>query len=269
MFSAKNEHIRVDGADIDYIVFGTGTRDLILLPGVGDGFKTVKGMALPFSVMFRQLGRRYRVYVFSRRNDLPEGYTTGDMADDVARTMSSLGRGAADVIGVSQGGMIAQELAVRHPEQVDRLVLTVTAARPNPLMTENLNRWLAWSEQRDYRSIMLDTAQRSYTGSYLKWNLPVYRLLTAVSRPKDYTRFQILCRSCLTHNTFDRLGQISCPTLIVGGGKDDILGAEASRELAGQIRNGELIIYEEYSHGLYEQAKDYYDRVLNWLNRNR
>ena len=90
MLAAKNQHIRVGGADTDYIVFGTGSRNLILLPGVGDGFKTAKGMALPFAVMFRQLGRKYRVWVFSRRNDLPADYTTGDMAEDVARDRKSV-----------------------------------------------------------------------------------------------------------------------------------------------------------------------------------
>ncbi len=269
MLAAKNQHIRVGGAETDYIVFGTGSRNLILLPGVGDGFKTAKGMALPFAVMFRQLGRKYRVWVFSRRNDLPAGYTTGDMAEDVARIMEIEGPSAACVVGVSQGGMIAQELALRHPERVEKLVLTVTAARSNPLMEETIGRWLVWSEQRDYRSIMLDTAERSYTGKYLKRNLTAYRILSAVSKPKDYTRFQILCRSCLAHDALDRLDRIACPTLIMGGGKDGILGPEASRELAERIPGSKLVMYEEYSHGLYEQAGDYYDRLLAWLDEDR
>ncbi len=269
MFHAKNQHIRIDGADTDYIVFGAGPRNLILLPGVGDGFKTAKGMALPFALMFRQLGRQYRVWVFSRRRQIPEGFTTGDMAADIARIMDAVGPAAADVVGVSQGGMIAQELAIGFPEKVEKLVLTVTAARPNPLMTENLERWLDWSEKRDYRSIMLDTAKRSYTGRYLKQSLPAYSLLSAVSKPRDFTRFRLLCRACLTHDAFDRLDRIACPTLVVGGGKDAVLGGDASRELAEGIPGSRLVMYEEYSHGLYEQAKDYYDRLLAWLAEGR
>ena len=266
MLSARNEHIRLGEADFDYIVFGKGPKNLVLLPGVGDGFQTAKGLAVPFSLLLGKLGKRYRVYVFSRRNRLPEGFSTERMAQDLALVMDAIGLRHADVIGVSQGGMIAQQLAIRSPQKVDRLVLTVTAARPNPIMVETLSLWLDWAERGEYLRILSDNAKRSYTGKYLEKQLRLLPLLGAFRRPKDFTRFRILCESCLMHDVFAQLDRIVCPTLIVGGEKDGVLGADASRELGAGISGSKLYVYEAYGHGLYEQANDFYDRVLLWLD---
>lgn len=82
-----------------------------MLPGVGDGLKTAKGMAIPFSVMYKCYAEQYKVYLFSRRNNLPAGFTTKDMAEDLNSILEKIGIVSANVLGVSQGGMIAQELA--------------------------------------------------------------------------------------------------------------------------------------------------------------
>jgi pimeloyl-ACP methyl ester carboxylesterase len=132
-----------------------------MLPGVGDGFKTAKGVAVPFAMMYRCFVESFKVYVFSRRNGMPEGFTTRDMADDLNDIMETLDIGSASIFGVSQGGMIAQQMSIRHPDKVNSLVLAVTASRPDNLMRESIGTWLRMSEHDDYKGIMLDTAERS------------------------------------------------------------------------------------------------------------
>ena len=264
MLNAKNENIIINGHDFDYISFGSGRDVLIMLPGVGDGFKTAKGVAVPFAYMYRIFAENFKVYVFSRRNDLPDGFTSADMADDLSDIMDALGLDAAHIFGVSQGGMIAQQLAIRHPEKVKSLVLTVTAARPTAIMREALGSWLAMADRDDYKSIMLDTAERSYTGAYLERGRRMNKIL-ALAKPKSYERFRILCESCLNHDVFDDLPKIKRPVYIIGASLDKVLGSEASVEMHEAIPGSELYIYEGYSHGVYEQAKDFNDRVLRWL----
>lgn len=164
--------------------------------------------------------------------------------------------------------MIAQELAIRHPERVSSLVLAVTASRPNALMRESLETWLEMADKDDYKGIMLDTAVRSYTGSYLERGKKLNNLL-ALAKPSDYTRFRILCRSCLEHDAYDELDKITCPTLIIGADQDKVLGPEASVEMKDRIPGSGLYIYEGYSHGVYEQAGDFNDRVLRFFNKCR
>ena len=111
-YHAKNGHI----AGTDYICFGTGKRIFIILPGLGDGLKTVKGTALPMSLMYRMFAKDFTVYMFSRKQDLPADHTTRDMARDLKEAMDALGIEKASVLGVSMGGMIAQWLAIDYPE---------------------------------------------------------------------------------------------------------------------------------------------------------
>ena len=122
----------------DYIQFGTGHENLVILPGLGDGLRTVKGTALPLAWMYRKFAKDFNVYAFSRRNDLHEGTTTEDMAADLKEVMNALGIEKTHIIGVSMGGMIAQHFAADYPQMVDKLVLTVTCARPNPVIEETV-----------------------------------------------------------------------------------------------------------------------------------
>ena len=262
--NARNEHIKLDNFDCDYISFGKGRDPLIMLPGVGDGFKTARGVAVPFALMYRCFAKKFKVYVFSRRNNMPEGFTTADMADDLKAVMDAIGIGTAHIFGVSQGGMIAQQLAIRHPDRVKSLILAVTASRPNDLMQESLRSWLAMADRKDYKGIMLDTAERSYTGTYLKGGRMMNRVL-AFFKPKDFTRFRILCKSCLEHDVYNDLDRITCPVWIIGAEKDGVLGCDASRELQEKIPGSRIYIYHGYSHGVYEQAKDFNKRVMRYL----
>ena len=114
---------------------------------------------------------------------------------------------------------------------------------------------------------MISTAEKSYTGKYLEKSKKIYKFLSLFGKNATYDRFIIEAKACLGHNVYDRLNNITCPTLVIGGRKDKVLGCDASVEISNQINNSELYIYEEYSHGLYEQAKDFNDRVLNFLNK--
>jgi len=153
LMNCKNGTLNLDHFIMDYIVFGRGTENLIMLPGLGDGLKTVRGMAIPFSLMYRKAGSRYRVYVFSRRRDMEAGHTIGGMAEDVYEASRALGMEKAHVLGVSQGGMIAQHLAIGHPDFVDKLVLTVTTERLEEPYRTGIMNWMAMAEKGDCRGI--------------------------------------------------------------------------------------------------------------------
>ncbi len=264
MLHAKNGRLTLSTGEMDYIRFGSGSRTLVMLPGVGDGLKTVRGMALPFALMYRKLSRDFTVYVFSRRVRLAPGMTTRDMAEDVNLVLEALDLSGVCLVGVSQGGMIAQWLAINHPDKVGRLVLTVTLSRPNPTVRDVISRWSDMAQRGDYRGIMLDTAERSYSEKRLKKARLSYRLLGNIGKPKSFERFLIQAASCVSHDTYELLPRIICPTLVIGGTDDRIVTGEASREIASQIPGAALFMYEGLGHGLYEEAPDFLDRVREW-----
>ena len=264
ILNAGNGHLELPDGGMDYIRFGTGSRILVMLPGVGDGLKTVKGMALPFAMLYRTLARDFTVYVFSRREQLPAHMSTREMAEDLKTAMDLLGLDKTCVVGVSQGGMIAQWLAIDHPEKVEKLILTVTLSRPNETVRDVIGRWTDMAEHGDYKGIMLDTAERSYSEKRLKTARREYRLLGNFGKPKSFDRFLTQAESCITHDAYDELSRIACPTLVIGGTEDKIVTGEASKEIAGQIPGSRLCLYEGLGHGLYEEAPDFLQRVADF-----
>ena len=261
MLHAKNACLRLPWGETDYIRFGSGARTMVMLPGVGDGLKTVKGMALPFALLYRALAGDFTVCVFSRRRALPRHFTTREMAQDLDRAMEALGLSGAAVVGVSQGGMIAQWLAIDHPDRVRKLVLTVTLSRPNDTVREVIGRWTEMAERGDYRGIMLDTAERSYSEKRRALARLEYKLLGDLGRPKSFDRFVTQAEACVTHDAYGELGRIRCPTLVIGGTDDRIVTGEASREIAAAIPGSRLYLYRGLGHGLYEEAPDFLARV--------
>ena len=266
LYNAKNGTIQIGNTEMDYIRFGTGERILVMLPGLGDGLRSVKGTALPMAFTYRVFAKDFTVYAFSRKNAQPEGYTTREMAADQAAAMERLGIQKADVLGVSMGGMIAQHLAISYPEKVGKLILTVSSARPNPILKASIEEWVSCAKRGDHTAFMDSNVRRIYSEAYYrknKWLVPIMGKLT---KPKSYERFFIQADACLKHNAFDNLHQIQAPTLVIGGEKDNALGGGASREIAAQIPGAELRMYEQWGHGLYEEAGDFNQTVLNFLD---
>ena len=261
----KNGVLELDGAHMDYIRFGTGRRVLIILPGLGDGLRTVKGTALPMALMYRMFSKDFTVYAFSRRAPLPEGYTTRDMARDQVMAMDCLGIGRADILAVSMGGMIAQWLAADFPDKVGKLVLAVTCARPNAILRESVEEWVGLAEREDHTAFMRSNLLRIYSEGYCRRNLWTAPILGKLTKPASYDRFFTQAKACLTHEAFDVLGKISAPTLVIGGEQDKALGGFASREIASAIPGAQLRMYPEWGHGLYEEAQDFNDTVLRWI----
>ena len=250
---------------MDYVTFGKGKKPLVIIPGLGDGVQTVKGKAQLFSLSYRLLAKHYKIYVFSRINELRQGYTTRDMAADVAEAMEVLTITSAYVMGISQGGMIAQWLAADFPERVQKLILAVTTAKPSQLARERIEHWQKLSQSGNFKHLMLDIAQHSYTQkSYQKWRL-LYNVMGIFGRIKDKQRIDIQSVSCLKHDSLDFLEKINCPTLIIGAEKDDVLGVDGSFGLHHHIRGSQLIILPGCGHALYEQNKDFQKRVLVFL----
>ena len=269
---AHNGTLALKNGEMDYIRFGRGAKTLIMLPGLGDSLRSIKGAALPMALLYRRFAREYTVYSFSRKHPLCEGCTTRGLADDQIEAMDILGISKADLIGVSMGGMISQQLAVNYPERIGKLVLAVTCAEQNPLLVESVNEWMDCARRGDHKALMESNLRRIYSAAYYrrnKWLLPVVGRLM---KPRTYERFFIQAQACLTHDTMRQLSKVRSETLVIGGEKDNALGGEASRKMAAVIPGAELKMYPDGGHGLYDEEKDFQKCILDFLlkqNYNR
>ena len=267
LWNTERRLITVNGREAECILFGNGSRKLALLPGLGDSLRDRSTPALPLAFLYRHLAKHFRVAVICRARPQPEGVDTRHMAAELASILRQIGFDRTAVVGVSMGGMVAQHLAADFPELVEQLVLTVTCGRANPVLAESLDRWCAMAPQGDHTALMLDNLHRIYTPAYGRkngWTIPLVARLT---RPRSYDQFLIDSGACRSHDAWDRLPEIRVPTLVIGGEEDLCLGAEPSRELAARIPGAQLKMYPGLGHGLYEEAPDFQQTILDFLRK--
>lgn len=266
-WNSKNGAVPIDDTEMSYVSFGQGKKNLILLPGLSDGLMTVRGKAALLAKPYRAFFDKYTVYMFSRKDKLPEGCTIREMAADQARAMKTLGIKTASVMGVSQGGMIAQYFAIDYPEMIEKLIIAVSAPRANAMVRTCVKKWMHYAESGDHKRLMIDTAEKGYSPEYLKKYRRIYPIIGAIGKPSDYTRFLISARAILGFDAYDELGRIACPTLILGGAEDLTVGVQASYEMHERIAGSELYVYPGLGHAAYEEAKDFNQRVLDFLEK--
>ena len=262
LFNAKEQTLTMENIEMDYITFGNGTKPLLMIQGLNT--RDIKGSAMPLAMMYKIFAKDYKVYLFDRRKNLPENITVRDLAADITMAMDKLRIKNADVFGVSQGGMIAQYLAIDRPDLVNKLVLAVTLSKNNDTVENVIADWISMAEQEDWKGLVNDMAVKMYSDAYIKKYKMMMPLLTALQKPKDVKRFITLAKACLTCNSYEELDKIKCPVLVIGGAKDKIVTGQASEEIAGKL-GCEIYMYEELGHAAYEEAGDFNRKVYEFL----
>ena len=264
MFGAKEGSVTLSKGTIDYVVFGKGSRDLMLIPGLVLGLKRLRGTGSQLAFSYRMFSKDFRVWCFDHREGLPQDVPVKQLADDLAEALQAVGIVQTDVFGVSQGGMIAQYLALDHPQLVRKLVLGVTLSRNNPVVEDNIARWLDLAQTKGIKAAALDSFRKTYSDKYLaKYEFFLPFLADSVKKA-DPQRFTALAKACLTCDTYDRLPEIACPVLVLSGRLDKIVGGAAGEEIA-QRTGCESYVYENLGHSAYEEAKDFNQRVYRFL----
>ena len=263
LYGAKELKLTANGMQFDYIRFGSGKRALIMIQGLNT--RGIKGAALSLAYMYRIFAKEYTVYLFDRRPVVYDGITVRDMASDIASAMDALGLKNADVFGTSQGGMIAQYLAIDRPDLVRKLVLAVTLSRNNDTVKQVVGDWIEMAERGDMKRFVLDMAEKMYSETYVRKYRPLMPLLTILQKPKDVKRFVILAKSCLTCDTYDILDKIKCPTIVIGGKQDKVVSGVASEEIAEKLGCA-LHMYDDLGHAAYEEAQDFNQMVYDFLS---
>lgn len=262
MYNARERKITIQNMQFDYITFGNGTKPLIMIQGLNT--RGIKGAAYSLAYLYRIFANDYNVYLFDRRPVVQEGITVKDMASDIAMAMDALGIADADVIGVSQGGMIAQHLAIDRPDLVKKLVLAVTLSRNNETVKTIIHTWTDMARRGAMKELVAHMAEIMYSDAYVKRYRPFLPLLTILQKPKDVRRFIILANSCLTCSTYEFLDQIQCPVLVIGGRKDRVVTGAASEEIAEKL-GCQIHMYDHLGHAAYEEAKDFNRIVYDFL----
>jgi pimeloyl-ACP methyl ester carboxylesterase len=261
----------VNGININYKVQGGG-ESLVLIMGYS-GDKT------GWMFQTRAFKRHFRVVTFDNRgvgrSDKPPGaYSMKMMADDTVGLMEHLGIDKAHILGVSMGGMIAQELAINYPERVNKLILGCTAAGRSELsgISPEFPKGLGLSDNYtddEVRGLpIIKVVDHLYSSAF---NKCLYRtfLITLAKiqvRLSGTTGLIGQLEAVLGHDTFDRLPAIQAPTLVMAGTGDRIIMPSSSEVLANGIPDARLIKFEGGSHSFFIEMRGEFNReVLGFL----
>ena len=266
MFGAENLMVDMGEAKLPVAVFGKGKRNIIMLPGVGDGLHTVEGKAQMLALGYPGLCKDYRVFVMSRRVPFPEHQSTKEMADDIKTVMDKLGIEKASFIGVSMGGMITQHFAASYPERTEKVILVVTTPGMTEEMTIIGDEWLKMAQNGDGVALMRSSVRNMYTDGYYKKNGWLCEITGRFMMPKSYDRFIGMGFACLEHDARSVLKDIKAPVLILGGEEDRTVGAKASYELYENIPGAKIKMYKGLRHAVYDESKEFNKDVLDFLN---
>ncbi|MDE7245676.1 MAG: alpha/beta hydrolase [Oscillospiraceae bacterium] len=262
MLRAEKLSLSLDGVPLNCVRFGTGEKNLVMLPGLS--LRDVNSAAHSLAFLYRDFAKLYTVYVLDKKSLIPDSCTIRGLARDAAQAVEQLGIGPADVFGVSQGGMIALELAAEFPQLVRKLALGVTAARSNPVLCAVLQNWISLAENNRFDELFSDMIEKLYSDRLVRKYKLLVPLLAKAAKPKDSKRFTALAKSCLTCCAFPVLHKISCPAFVIGGKLDAVVTAEASVEIAREL-GCELFLYPDLGHAAYEEAPDFNARILRFL----
>ena len=260
-YNAKEGTIRFQDCKMDYLVFGKGTDPLVLVQGLN--LTRLKGGNILQPMRYKLYAEHFRIYMIDRRDPLPETITVKEIADDVAAGLKSLGVTRAYVMGNSQGGMIAQYLALNYPKLVKKLVLNVTTSDRDPLLEENVKLWSGMASENRLDEISTDMTVKFYAPNAVPKTGRFMTYLYTRQKRRPAEEFRTLTDACLTCDTYDRLGDIQCPVLVMGGKNDEIICSGSSLKLAEGLGT-EAHLFDGLGHNAYEH-KEYQKKVLEFL----
>ncbi len=250
-------------------------RTILLLPGLGcQRFSWYKQLAI--------FGQEYRTIAIDPRDTgdsdpVTQPYRIADLADDAAAVLCALSIAKSHIIGISMGGFVALELALRHAELVDRLVLVSTSARsliyaflsprrlPQILPIFFSNREMEPGEQKRWLLSLL------MSPGYPESHPEEMEKIAEIGRCERITKeaFNRQVRACLRHNVSKRLEEIQATTLVIHGENDPGFVVRNGINLARRIPGAHLIVYPNTGHVvIIERAEEFNRDVLDFLGQS-
>lgn len=254
---------------MEYAQFGNGPRTMVIVPGLSIKYSLASAKTVAES--FKSYCDEYTIYLFDRIKDAKLGYTIAHMARDLAYALKAINISNADFYATSQGGMVTQYLAIEHPELTHKIVLASSSSRAEPEQNETIGHWAHLAEAGDGAALVNDFIEKAFTPKFLERYRRALLMLYRHVSPEELSRFAIMARACETVNSYDDLGKIKCPVFVIAADMDQVVTYRASVKMVEKFKATgvpcKFYTYEGCGHAVYDEAKDYKDRMLEFFKK--
>lgn len=221
-----------DGVKIRYRLQGADSNPIVFLCGLGDNLTSWQSQADAFSSTHTVITLDNRG---SGASETPDGpYSMARMADDAHELITELDCGPVTAVGVSMGGAICQEWALRHPEDISKLVLCSTWASPDTYLNTLFGHWQALAERGYRRALIESLLLFCWSPEFLSAHPEVIEAFIA-EETLNPPGLVAAAEACRTHDTMDRIATIAQETLVLIGAYDILVRPDLSHALADQL----------------------------------
>ena len=259
----------VNGIDLNYRLEGEGDETIVLVNGLADDLET-----WVFQVD-DLLAAGYRVLRFDNRgvgsSSAPPGpYTTKLFAEDCKALVDELGITGFHLVGVSMGGMIAQEYAIANGADLHSLTLACTYAAPGPFCSRMFSMWADLAPKLGVPFVMRDVTLWAFTVPFFEEREEELKEFEAAMAdlPQPLEAYLAQLSSIRTHDASDRLQQIAVPTLVLAGEEDILIPVRLSRRLHEGIAGSQWRTTKGGHACVWEHPSEFNQALLEFVKAN-
>ena len=261
----------VNGIDINYRLEGEGPETIVLINGLADDLET---WALQMDAF---LAAGYRVLRFDNRGvgstSTPEGpYTSRMLADDAKALVEELGISGFHLMGVSMGGMIAQEYALAYGADLRSASFVCTYAAPGPFCSRMFSMWQDMAPVTGVAFIMRDVTLWAFTQEFFEGREEELLETEAelAQMPMSAETYLAQLSVIQTHDTLDRIGGLDgFPVLVMAGEEDILIPVRLSKRLQEAIPGAEWRTTRGGHACMWEHAEGFNRTYLEWIGQHR
>jgi 3-oxoadipate enol-lactonase len=259
--------ISADGIDLAYQIDGDGPQTLVLVNGLADAKESWEAQLPAFA-------ERYRVVSYDNRgvgeSTMPTGpYTTAQNAEDLARLVDALGLERFHLLGVSMGGMIAQEYAIAHAERLLSASFCCTYSHPGPFCLRMFSCWRDLVPHLGVGFTQREVILWAFTTDFFEEQeetlVEIEALMAANPQPVESYLAQL--HSIEIHDTRGRLGAVTCPSMTLVGREDILIYPKLSRRLHEELPDSTWVEVPGGHACLWEYPDEFNQAVLDFLGR--
>jgi 3-oxoadipate enol-lactonase len=260
----------VNDIELNYLLEGDGEETIVLVNGLADDHQTWVLQMEDF------LAEGYRVLRFDNRGigatSKPAGpYSSRMLADDAKALVDSLGITDFHLMGVSMGGMIAQEYALAYPADLRSVTFACTYAAPGPFCSRMFSMWADMVPVLGVPFVMRDVTLWAFTLPFFEQRIAELEEFETAMRYMDQPVHAYLAQLAViqAHDTTSRLGEITTPSLVLAGEEDILIPVALSRRVHEGIPGSEWATTKGGHGCIWEHPAEFNRTYLDFVARHR